>query len=130
MKKWIAAVAVFALLGGCMKIDKSPPKDLPDYVKLYPGAQPMMTMSVGGLSVEVETSTDKPADVMTYYRTQAASDGLTESASQTPASATAGQEQATFTDGTPNKLLVVLVRPQATGSIVSLSYRPAPKAAS
>jgi hypothetical protein len=127
MKAWIAALASLALLGGCVKMDSSPPKDLPDYVKLYPGAQPMMTMAVGPMSAEVETTTDKPDDVIAYYRTQAASDGLAETKSPTAATAQ-GQVQAQF--GDPNgKFLIVTARPQGTNTIVSLTYKPV-KAAS
>jgi len=129
MKKWMVAVAAVALLGGCVKIDKNPPKDLPDYVKLYPGAQPMMTMNMGVLSSEVETTTDTPDTVIAYYRNEAAADGLTEKAVATPANAKPGQLQAQFTDATGAKILVVTAQPQSPGTMLSLSYRPV-KAAS
>jgi hypothetical protein len=129
MKAWIAALASLALLGGCVKMDKNPPKDLPDYVQLYPGAQPMMNMNMGVLSAEVETTTDTPDTVMAYYRTQAAANGLIEKPAAAPANATAGQEQAQFADTTGTKILVVIAKPQSPGTMVTLTYKPA-KAAS
>jgi hypothetical protein len=130
MKKWIAALAAVALVGGCVKMDKNPPKDLPDYVKLYPGGQPMMSMNLGVLSSEVETTTDSPATVIAYYRTEAAADGLTEKTAAPQANATAGQLQVQFSDATGSKLLVVVAKPQPPGTMVSLSYRPVKAAAS
>lgn len=124
-KQWIVALAAVALLGGCVKMDKNPPKDLPGYVKLYPGAQPTATMSMGPLSSEMETTTDSPATILAFYRTQAAADGLTEKPTNAPASATAGQMQATFSDATGDKMLIVLARPQQSGTLLSLTYRPA-----
>ncbi|HUO12276.1 MAG TPA: hypothetical protein VMU37_05920, partial [Caulobacteraceae bacterium] len=126
---WIVAVAALALLGGCVKMDKNPPKNLPDYVKLYPGAQPMMTMNLGVMSSEVETTSDNPDAVMAFYRNQAAEDGLTEKQATAPANATAGQQQAQFADATGTKILIVIAKPQNGGTLVSLSYRPV-KAAS
>jgi hypothetical protein len=130
MKKWIAALAAVALVGGCVKMDKNPPKDLPDYVKLYPGGQPMMSMNLGVLSSEVETTTDSPATVIAYYRTEAAADGLTEKTAAPQANATAGQLQVQFSDAKGSKLLVVVAKPQPPGTMVSLSYRPVKAAAS
>ena len=129
MKTWMAAVACVALLGGCMKMDSSPPKDLPDYVKLYPGAQPTMTMALGPLSSEIETTTDKPDAVLAFYRTQAASDGLTETQAAQTANAAPGQLQAQFSDATQSKILIVIARPQGANTMVSLTYKPV-KAAS
>jgi hypothetical protein len=129
MKKWMVAVAAVALLGGCVKMDKNPPKDLPDYVKLYPGAQPMMNMNLGVLKSEVETTTDTPDTVMAYYRSEAAADGLTEKPVTTPANAKPGQVQSQFSDASGTKMLIVMAQPQSPGTMISLSYRPA-KAAS
>ena len=129
MKAWIAALASLTLLGGCVKMDSSPPKDLPDYVKLYPGAQPMMTMQVGPLSSETETTADKPDAVIAFYRTQAAADGLPETQTPTPANAAPGQLQVQFGDMSQGKMLVVMARPQGTSTMVTLMYKPA-KAAS
>ena len=124
-KQWIVALVAVALVGGCIKMDKNPPKDLPDYVKLYPGAQPMATMSMGPLTSEMETTADSPQTVIDYYRTQAAADGLTEKPVSAPANASAGQLQTQFGDATGDKMLIVLARPQNTGTMVSLTYRPA-----
>jgi hypothetical protein len=124
------AVAALALLGGCVKMDKNPPKDLPGYVKLYPGAQPMATMNMGPLSSEMETTTDAPETVMAFYRNQAAADGLTEKPVNAPANAAPGQMQTQFSDASGDKVLIVLTRPQNQGTLVSLTYRPAKAPAS
>jgi hypothetical protein len=126
MKAWIASLASLALIGGCVKMDSSPPKDLPDYVKLYPGAQPTMTMALGPLSSEVETTPDKPDAVIAFYRTQAASDGLTETqpASSATANASPGQLQAQFGDPAQGKILVVIAKPQGASTMISLTYKP------
>src|ERR1700723_1809182 len=120
MKAWIAALASLALLGGCVKMDSSPPKDLPDYVKLYPGAQPMMTMQIGPLSSETETTTDKPDAVIAFYRTQAAADGLPETQPTPATNAAPGQLQAQFGNMAEGKTLVVVARPQGTSTLVTL----------
>ena len=120
----LGAAAALAALGGCVKMDKNPPKDLPGYVRLYPGAQPTATMSMGPLSTEMETTTDAPAAVMTFYRSQAAADGLVEKPVSTPANASAGQLQTQFSDAAGDKMLIVLVRPQPPGTLLSLTYRP------
>ena len=130
MQRLILTLAAAAALCGCVKVDKSPPKDLPDYVTLYPGAQPTMSMKMGPLSAEVLTTTDKPDDVIAYYRNQAAAEGLTETAAKTPAVSAAGEVQAAFTDATGSKLLVVLAKPQGSSTMVDLTYKPAPKAGS
>jgi hypothetical protein len=124
-KQWIVALAAVALVGGCIKMDKNPPKDLPDYVQLYPGAQPMATMTMGPMTSEMETTTDSPETVIAYYRTQAAANGLTEKQVSAPANASAGQMQTTFSDATGEKTLIVLAKPQDKATIVSLTYRPA-----
>jgi len=121
---WIVVLAAVALVGGCIKMDKNPPKDLPDYVQLYPGGQPMATMTMGPMTSEMETTTDSPETVIAYYRTQAAANGLTEKQVSTPANASAGQMQTTFSDATGQKMLIVLAKPQDKGTIVSLTYRP------
>jgi hypothetical protein len=128
MRKWIVAIAAVALLGGCVKMDKTPPSDLPGYARLYPGGQPMMKMAMGPLAAEVETTTDKPDAVIAWYRSQAASDGLSEKANA--AQSTTGQQQATFADASGSKLLVISAKAQDDGSLISIGYRPAAKAAS
>jgi len=124
-KQWVVAMVAVAFIGGCIKMDKNPPKDLPDYVQLYPGAQPMATMTMGPMTSEMETTTDSPETVIAYYRTQAGANGLTEKQVSPPANASAGQMQTTFSDATGAKTLIVLVKPQDKGTIVSLTYRPA-----
>jgi hypothetical protein len=125
-----AAVAALSGLGGCFKMDKTPPKDMPAYVKLYPGSTQMMSMNLGGMEADVVTTTASPDDVLTFYRTQAASDGLTETAAPTASGAAPGDKQVAFTDGTADKLLVVIAKPQsAGGTVVSLTWKVA-KAAS
>ncbi len=130
MKKLIVALAAVAVLGGCMKVSKDPPKDLPDYVTVMPGGQQMMTMNMGALSSEVFTTTSTPDDVLAYYRSQAQSNGLTENTTAAPANANAAQKQATFGDAASGKFLVVVAQPQQSMTMVSLTYKPAPKAAS
>jgi hypothetical protein len=125
-REWIVALAAVAMLGGCIKMDKSPPKDLPSYVKLYPGAQPMATMAMGPMTSEMETTPDTPDKVLDFYRTQASADGLTEKQVEAPASSSAGQLQTSFTDPSGDKMLIVLAKPQGAGqgTLVSLTYRP------
>ena len=78
MRRWILALAAAAALGGCVKMDKTPPKDIPPYVKLYPGSTQVMNMEMGGLTVDGATTPDSVDTVLTFYRSQAAADGLTE----------------------------------------------------
>ena len=124
MKKLIlgfAAVASAAALSGCIKMDKTPPKNLPAYVKLYPGSTQVMNMTMGGVTADAFTTPDSPDTVIAFYRTQATSDGLTET--QTPSKTTSpDQKQVAFTDPS-GKLLVVIAKPQAPGSMVSLTWK-------
>jgi hypothetical protein len=134
MKRVIVAFAAIAAvaglgLGGCVKMDKTPPKNLPAYVKLYPGSTQVMNMSLGGVTADAFTTTDAPATVLIFYRNQASADGLTETASQAPASTTAGQEQATFTDPS-GKMLVVVAKPQSNLTLVSLTWKTPPASGS
>jgi hypothetical protein len=125
MKAWIATLAALALLGACVKMSSAPPTDLPSYVKLYPGGQPTMTMAMGPLSSEIETTTDKPDAVIAFYRTQAAADGLPETQMAAPANAKPGQLQAQFGDLPSGKMLVVTASPQDASTLVTLIYKPA-----
>jgi hypothetical protein len=88
-----------------------------------------MTMNLGPLSSEIETTTDKPDAVLAFYRTQAAADGLTETQPASTANAAPGQLQAQFNDTAQSKMLVVIARPQGANTMVSLTYKPV-KAAS
>ena len=125
MKKLMIALAAVALLGGCFKVDKSPPKDMPAYVHMYPGSTPVMSMNVAGLEAVVMQTTDKPDDVITYYRGQASSDGLPETTAPPASNATPDQRQATFNDPATGRLLVVLAKPQGAETVVSVTYKPA-----
>ena len=123
MKRVIAALMATAALGGCVKMDKTPPKDLPAYVKLYPGSTQVMNMSLAGVTADAATTTDTPDTVMIFYRNQASADGLTESTPPTQTAAAAGQQQATFTDPS-GKMLVVVAKPQSgVGTVVSLTWK-------
>ena len=130
MRKWFAALAAVVLIGGCVKMDTTPPKDLPDYVKYYPGSQQMMTMSMGPMSSVVIKTTATPDDVLSFYRNQAASDGLAETTPPNQAAATGAQKQVAFGDPQGSKMLVVVAQQQQGQTVVSLTYKPAPKASS
>jgi len=119
----LALVAAVALTG-CIKIDKTPPKNLPAYVKLYPGSTQVMNLSLGGVTADAVTTMDPPDTVMIFYRNQASANGLTEAAAppQAAAGASAGQEQANFTDAT-GKMLLVVAKPQAGGTLVTLTWK-------
>jgi len=125
MKKLIAALAAAVVLTGCVKMGNSPPPDLPPYVQLYPGATTVMSVKLGELSSVAQQTTAKPADVLTYYRNQASSQGLTEQQVPPQSNSSPGQVQAAFGDAAGDKLLVVVVKPQSDGSMLSLTYKPA-----
>ena len=127
MKRVIAALMATAALGGCVKMDKTPPKDLPAYVKLYPGSTQVMNMSLAGVTADAATTTDTPDTVMIFYRNQASANGLTESAAPASAQtgATAGQEQANFTDPS-GKMLLVVAKPQSNLTLVTLTWKTPP----
>jgi hypothetical protein len=129
MRKFLVALAAVALIGGCMKVDKNPPKEMPAYVHLYPGSTPMMNMNVMGMQAVALQTTDSPDTVMTYYRSQASADGLPEVESK-QAAPSADQKQATFGNPASGRFLVVMAKPQGAGTVVSLTYKPAPKATS
>ena len=130
MKKLIVAITAALMLAACVKMGGAPPKDLPAYVKIYPGATQVMALNMGELSSIALQTTAKPDDIIAFYRTQAAADGLPEQAAPAPANATPGQKQAAFGDPSGGKMLIVVVKPQSDGSILSLTYKPAPKPAS
>src|SRR5579863_7618106 len=129
MRKLLLALAAVIAIGGCMKIDKSPPKDLPAYVTVYPGASNLMSMSMGPMSSIIFQTTSGPDDVVTFYRGQATTNGLAEQAMQPPAGSPAEQRQATFRDTTGRELLVVIARPapQQGATLVTLTYTSPPK---
>jgi len=124
MKRVIVALMAVAALGGCVKMDKTPPKDIPAYVKLYPGSTQVMNMSLAGVTADAVTTTDTPDTVMSFYRSQASANGLTEGAAPASATAgaTAGQQQATFTD-TSGKMLMVVAKPQSNLTLVTLTWK-------
>jgi hypothetical protein len=129
-KKLILALVAVAALGGCFKFDKTPPKNLPTYVRLYPGSAQVMNMSMGPVTVDAATTPDTPDTVLAYYRTQAAGDGLTETAP--PANAAPAPDQKAIAFEGPDKMLAVVVKPQSSGAgtIVTLSWTVPAKAAS
>jgi hypothetical protein len=129
MKRLILALIAAAALAGCVKMDKTPPKDLPAFVKLYPGSTHMMSMNVAGLTVDGSTTADSPDKVLSFYRAQAASDGLTETQAPATGAASAGQSQAAFIDQANGRMLIVLAKPQqGAGTLVELSWKAPAKA--
>ena len=134
MKRWLTAFAALAALGGCIKMDKTPPKDLPAYVRLYPGSQQVMSMGLGPESADLMSTTDSPDQVIAWYRAQAASDGLTEMQAPAASNTAPTQRQAAFADKATNRMLVVLARPQtegqATVTMVDVTYANSAKAPS
>jgi hypothetical protein len=130
MKKLIVALAAVVMLTGCVKIDKSLPKDMPAYVHLYPGATSMMSMNIAGMEAIVLQTQDKPDDVVSYYRSEASSDGLPESPAPAANGAPADQRQASFNDPATGRMLIVVAKPQNGVTVVSLTYKPQAKAGS
>jgi len=128
MKRLLLVLGAAVALAGCVKMDKTPPKDLPAYVHLYPGATQVMNMSMAGVTADAFTTPDSPDKVVSFYRTQASSDGLTEGQAPAQANSTPGQLQASFTDASTGRLLVVIAKPQAAGSMVSLTWKTPAKA--
>ena len=128
MKKLFAAFAVAAVaLGACVQVSSTPPTDLPAYVKIMPGGQQVMTMDMGALKAEVYQTTTSGDDVLTFYRTQAQTDGLAETATAPQQNATPDQKQATFADAAGGRMLVVIAKPQSGETLVTLTYRPVAK---
>ena len=121
MKRLLIALAALALAGGCVKVDKSLPKDLPTYVSIYPGAEPVVSIDMGAMmSVGLRTASS-PDDVLAYYRAQAAANGLQEQSAPTPGNAPADQKQVMFRDAAGDTL-VVGARPQNGETTISLVY--------
>jgi hypothetical protein len=129
MRRWILALAAAAALGGCVKMDKTPPKDIPPYVKLYPGSTQVMNMEMGGLTVDGATTPDSVDTVLTFYRSQAAADGLTEMAPPATSSPDPNQKTAAFQAA--DKFLAIVVKPEGgAGTLVTLSWNTPKKVAS
>ena len=122
MKKVMLALVAAAALGGCFKFDKTPPKNIPAYVKLYPGSTQVMNMSMGMVTVDAATTTDTPDAVVAFYRTQAAADGLTETAPPTSPASSPDQKSIAF-QSPPDKMLAIVVKPEKdVGTLVTLSW--------
>src|SRR5689334_3527155 len=105
MRLLLALAAVLAL-GACFKVDKAPPKDLPTWVKIYPGASQVVSIGMGSMTSVVFQTTSSPDDVVSYYRSQAQADGLSEQATNSQAGASPDQRQASFRDATGGEILV------------------------
>ena len=125
-----ASVAALALLGGCMKTDKNPPKSMPTDARLYPGSQNLMSLVIGPETSDMMLTPDSAEQVLAYYRTQAAADGLPEAQSPTPAPS-AGDQKAAFNDPATGRMLVVIAKPHDAShggqTMVDITY-PTPKA--
>jgi hypothetical protein len=122
MKKLLIALAAVALVGGCVKVEKSLPKDLPPYVSVYPGATQVVSMEMGPASVVAFQAAASPDDVIGYYRSQASSNGLVEAGATPSASASSAYRQSIFRDPATKRMMVVAARPQAAGTMVTLTY--------
>lgn len=121
MKKLLIALAALTLVGGCFKVDRSLPKDLPSYVAIYPGAEPLVSIDMGAMmSVGLRTNAS-PDEVISYYRAQAAANGLQEESAASTANVSANQRQAMFRDGSGHTLMVG-ARPQNGETTISLVY--------
>jgi hypothetical protein len=124
-------IATALALSGCFKVSNALPADAPSFVKLYPGSAQVVTVDVAGMkSVVYQAPSAAPDAVLTFYRTQAAAEQMPEQAAPPQANAPADQKQAVFGDPSGAKFLVVVARPQGTGTMVSLTYKPPPKAPS
>jgi hypothetical protein len=130
MKRLLLALAAAAALGGCIKMDKTPPKDMPAYVRLYPGSTQVMSMNLGGMEADAFQTTASADDILAFYRTNAASDGLTETTAPAAAGSGPSDKQLALTDAATGRMLIVVIKPQASGvSIVSLTWKTPAKAA-
>ena len=128
----LVAVAALTALGGCLKTDKDPPKNMPSYARLYPGSQNIMSLEIGPETADMMTTSDSPEQVIAYYRAQAAADGLQETQSPTTAPS-AGDLKASFVDRATGRMLVVIAKPHDAShggqTMVDITY-PTPKAPS
>jgi hypothetical protein len=130
MKRVILALVAATALAGCIKMDKTPPKDMPSYVRLYPGSTQVMSMNLGGMEADAFQTTASADDILAFYRTNAATDGLAETAAPAQAGAAAGDKQLALTDAATGRMLIVVIKPQASGaSMVSLTWKTQAKAA-
>ncbi len=130
MKRLILALATAAALAGCIKMDKTPPKDMPAYVRLYPGSTQVMSMNLGGMEADAFQTTASADDILAFYRTNAATDGLSETSAPAQAGAGPGDKQLALTDAATGRMLIVVIKPQAAGaSMVSLTWKTPAKAA-
>jgi hypothetical protein len=118
-------VAVAVAMGGCVKLSSAPPTDLPNYVKIMPGAQQLGTMDMGLMKGEMFQTTSSPDDVIAFYRAQAQAAGLPEQPGQAGTDPT--KKQATFADANAARMLTVVAQTQNGATMVTLAYRPAPK---
>ena len=127
----IMALAALGLVGGCMKVNKDPPKDMPAYAPVYPGSQNVMSVGIGPETADMMTTADSPDQVIAYYRAQAVANGLQET--QTPTQPAAGEQKAAFADAASGRMLVVIARPHDAShngqTMVDITY-PTPKAPS
>jgi hypothetical protein len=126
----LAALAALSLVGGCMKMNKDPPKNMPAYAPLYPGSTNVMSVGIGPETADMMTTSDSPDQVIAYYRAQAAANGLQEM--QTPTQApTAGDQKAAFSDPSSGRMLAVIAKPHDAShaglTMVDITY-PTPKA--
>ncbi len=116
-----------AVLGGCFKMDKTPPTNLPAYVKLYPGSTQVMNMSLAGVTGGRRHHHGHAGHGDDLLPQPGLGHGLTETA--TPASAqtgaSAGQQQANFTDPS-GKMLLVVAKPQSSLTLVTLTWKTPP----
>jgi hypothetical protein len=130
MKRLILALVAATALAGCIKMDKTPPKDMPSYVRLYPGSTQVMSMNLGGMEADAFQTTASADDILAFYRTNATTDGLTETTAPAQAGAAAGDKQLALTDAATGRMLIVVIKPQAAGaSMVSLTWKTPAKAA-
>ena len=128
----LSAAAALAGLAGCMQTSKEAPKNMPPYARLYPGSQNIMSLVIGPETADMMTTPDSAEQVIAYYRTQAAADGLAETQAPTQAPSP-GDQKATFADRASGRMLVVIAKPQDAKqggkTMVDITY-PTPKAPS